>query len=77
MKAVVQDGVSPEKSSVVSLEKGLSVRTEIRVPMFEKKGKKSNPLVIESVLVVVVVAIAVESVERRWRSDVRSSTTSR
>lgn len=74
----VQEGVSPEKSLGASLEKGLKVKRESRVPTFEKNDTK-NPLLIAEEAVVEgaaaeeeeEVAAAAEVEERRWRSEVR------
>lgn len=71
MNSLVHEGVSPERSSVVTLEKGLRVRRESRDPMYEKIGsKKKNPLLVveESAA---VVGLGEEEEERRWRSEVR------
>lgn len=52
-KAAVHDGVCPEKSSVVSLEKGLMVKRERKVRILEKREKKK--------LVAVAVAVVMEA----------------
>lgn len=65
--------MGPEKSSEVSLEKGLRVKRESRVPRWDKIETKKNEL--EGIEAVVEDESPPE--ERRWRSEVRRSTTSR
>lgn len=90
MKPAVQDGVSPAKSSLVSLEKGLTVKRDIRVLRCAKIHRKIPVVTAVAVVVgavsaaeslaeVEVVAVVVTGVveERRWRSEVRWSRTSR
>lgn len=45
MKAKVQGGVSPEKSSAASFAKGLRVRRERRVHMYENAASKKKAAV--------------------------------
>lgn len=73
--------MSPEKSLGASLEKGLKVKRESRVPTFEKNNTK-NPLVMAEEVLVEGAAdeeeeVVAEVEDWRWKSEVRWSTISR
>lgn len=74
--------MSPEKSSLVSLEKGFMVNREIRVPMLFNMVERSKELVVVvvtggSVVVELELELELVVVEIRWSSVVRWSRISR
>lgn len=76
MKETVHEGVGPEKSSVVSLARGLSVKRESSVFRCEKINSKKLLVVVVALVVATVVA-AVTAVVCRLKWEVRWSRISR